>query len=160
MSYVYTAKQVAEAFDITRSYMNQFVPALAQFRVLSAGGVDEIISRFIEAFETSDAAYVLEEWQMFNAWMNGAYGVPFQGRQDPTDKAFTRGYKLHKLPADFLTDWPSPYIFVTQQIDQDHFPHLPQVPQIRRRIPLTNPPRPTAYRTIRVHDSTFHSKNG
>lgn len=141
MSYVLTTKQLLSTFSNVKSYISQFVPQLKDYRLAESGLTPTVFQRIVDAVATSDSAYQLEEAAMLSAWLDGDYGVRGAGRlgsiPSSSDKAFLKGWYLHKLPSDFLNDWPSPYEFLRQNIEDGHVEVLPQEPQ--KRVKITGP---------------------
>ena len=137
MSEVLTTEQLKGFARGLMSYIELFPGACAQYRVNPAGsGVDLVIQRFIDALTNTDSAYIFEEYSMLLTWLDAAYGYAGRdGRLDDSSKSWLRSWKLHApIPQQFLFDWPSPSIFVLNQIEEGHVPVLPQSPDHRKTI--------------------------
>jgi len=133
MSKVLTTKQLE---SIVRGYFGYSLAIQSdyqQYRVLESDALGGIIQRIFDSFNTGDAAYLLEEYQIFQSWIDGVWG---EGTSlgNRTDKAWERSWKLHKFPPGYLADHPSPMVLLRNDINGDHIPTLPQEPQTRVRI--------------------------
>jgi len=139
MSQVLTTEQLKGFSRGLMSYIINFPQALKQYRVNPAAtGVDLIIQRFVDSLSNSDNAYVLEENAMLLTWLDASYGYfGGDGRLDDQSKSWLKYWPLHKpIPQSFLEDWPSPSVFVLNEIEGGHVPVLPQSPDVRRTITM------------------------
>jgi hypothetical protein len=152
MSRVYTDKQLAQSHQIIKGYEMAVLERFRKYRIAEADLGGAVIQRIFDAIATGDSAYRLEEAEMWRTWIDQYLGTVGAGRlgreQTAADKAWMRSWKLHQLPNDFLQEDPSPLVLVDQTIAIGGFPALPQEPQKRLRITLTD----GSHRSIRIKD--------
>jgi len=149
MSKVLTTKQLSGVIRGNIGYQLSVLGNFRQYRILQADISSGILKRFWDLIAAGDDAYVLEEYQMWQSWMDeylgGRFGIASLRAKE--DASWIRKWKLHLLPSDFLTNDPSPQVLIDQQILSGGIPTLPQEPQKRVRINCEG-----SHRTIRIHD--------
>lgn len=146
MSQVLTTKQLEGVLRTYIGYQEAVRQEYRTYRVLQGAGPGDIIQAFLDAISQTDSAYELEEYAIWQSWIDGVYGLG-GSLNSRTDAAWERGWKLHKFPPGYLEGSPSPLSLLHKDIEAGRVPVLPQFPQKRVRLNCQG-----AHRTIRIKD--------